>query len=59
MADSDYIYKIVVLGDAGVGKSSLVKRLHNCSFEEKLPTTVGVDFFIHDMVINDKTVKVS
>ena len=59
MVDADYVYKIIVLGDAGVGKSSLLRRIHDNTFENRLPTTVGVDFFIQDLKINGKNVKVS
>ena len=57
--DYDYVFKVLVLGDSSVGKSSLIKRFHSNVFDQKLPTTIGVDFFIHDMEVDGKKVKVS
>ena len=57
--DYDYAFKVLVLGDSSVGKSSLIKRFHSNVFDQRLPTTIGVDFFIHDMEVAGKKVKVS
>lgn len=58
MADVDYVFKVLVLGDSSVGKSSLIKRFHSNVFDQRLPTTIGVDFFIHDLEVEGKKVKV-
>ena len=58
MADADYVFKVLVLGDSSVGKSSLIKRFHSNVFDQRLPTTIGVDFFIHDLEVDGKKVKV-
>ena len=58
MADFDFVFKVLVLGDSSVGKSSLIKRFHSNVFDQKLPTTIGVDFFIHDMEVDGKKIKV-
>ena len=56
----DYLFKIIVVGDKQVGKSSLIKRFREGAFEDKsLPETLGVDFYLHDVVIGGKQVKVS
>lgn len=55
---ADYVFKLVIIGDQSVGKSSLIRRFHEDSFDQKLPTTIGVDFFIHDLVVNGRNVKV-
>ncbi|KAL9968526.1 hypothetical protein ACROYT_G020633 [Oculina patagonica] len=57
MADVDYVFKVLVLGDSSVGKSSLIKRFHSNVFDQRLPTTIGVDFFIHDLEVDGKKVK--
>lgn len=54
----DFVFKVLVLGDSSVGKSSLIRRFHADVFDQKLPTTIGVDFFIHDFEVDDKKVKV-
>ena len=58
MAEVDYGFKVLVLGDSSVGKSSLIKRFHSNVFDQRLPTTIGVDFFIHDLEVDGKKVKV-
>jgi len=40
----DHIFKILLIGDAGVGKSSILLRFTDDSFEEHLASTIGVDF---------------
>lgn len=41
---SDFMYKIVLVGDTSVGKSSLMKRFADDEFEESYLATIGVDF---------------
>lgn len=54
------IYKIVVVGDGGVGKTSLVRRYCENKFEESRVQTIGVDFQSRDVTINDEiTVRLS
>ena len=38
-------FKVVVLGDQGVGKSALVWKFAYSGFEEKYAPTIGIDFF--------------
>lgn len=40
----DYIFKIVLIGDTSVGKSSLLVRFSDDQFSETYVTTIGVDF---------------
>ena len=41
---SAQIFKILLIGDAGVGKSSMLLRFTDDSFEEHMASTIGVDF---------------
>jgi GTPase SAR1 family protein len=59
MAEVEYVFKVLVLGDHSVGKSSLIRRFHDNEFDKTLCTTVGVDFFIHDLELDGKKIKVS
>ena len=55
----DYLFKIIVIGDKRVGKSSLIRRFRENSFEEgSLPPTIGIDFHVKDLEIGDSKVKV-
>jgi len=40
------LYKINVLGESGVGKTSFIKRYTMGTFQERYKTTIGIDFMI-------------
>ncbi|XP_074540000.1 ras-related protein Rab-42b [Halichoeres trimaculatus] len=42
-----YQFRIIMLGDSTVGKSSLLKRYTENLFLESINETVGVDFYVH------------
>ena len=55
--DYDYLYKIVLIGESGVGKSNLLLRFVKNQFNlESLPT-VGVEFAKCSIRIDEKIVK--
>lgn len=56
-SEYDYLFKILLLGNQGVGKSSLLGRFADNEFLETYRTTVGVDFKIRTVEIDDKAVK--
>jgi small GTP-binding protein len=58
-AGSHPIVKIVFLGDGSVGKTALVRRFCENRFEESRVMTIGVDFQIKEMVIEDRLIKLS
>jgi len=41
----DYQFRVILLGDSTVGKSSLLKYFTEGKFDEECEPTVGVDFF--------------
>jgi len=45
------LLKVVVLGDAGVGKTSLVKKYVDGTFDELYKPTIGADFLTKDITI--------
>ena len=49
----NYIFKILVGGNGGVGKTTLLRRFVDGVFDESTIETVGVDFFIKEMSIED------
>jgi len=55
----DHIFKVLLIGDAGVGKSSLLLRFTDDSFEEHMASTIGVDFKVKTVTIGGKTAKLT
>ncbi|KAL8611774.1 Ras-related protein Rab-43 [Nucella lapillus] len=53
----DYLFKIVLIGDAGVGKTCVVQRFKSGTYTEKHGSTIGVDFTMKTLSIDDKLVK--
>ncbi|KAF3592476.1 hypothetical protein DY000_02024510 [Brassica cretica] len=49
--------KLVLLGDVGAGKSSLVLRFVKDQFVEFQESTIGAAFFSQTLAVNDATVK--
>ena len=50
-------YKIVVIGDIGVGKTSILSRFRYGSFESDYMPTLGIDFFTKNLFFEDKTIR--
>lgn len=56
--DYDYLFKIVLIGDSGVGKSGLLSRFTRNEFSpENLKTTIGVEFATRSVQVDGKTIK--
>ncbi|OQS00286.1 Rab1 family GTPase [Thraustotheca clavata] len=55
--DYDHLFKLVLIGDSGVGKSCLLLRFADDAFTESYITTIGVDFRFRTVKIDKKTVK--
>ncbi|PVD24749.1 hypothetical protein C0Q70_15234 [Pomacea canaliculata] len=53
----DYLFKIVLIGDAGVGKTCVVQRFKSGTYTEKHGSTIGVDFTMKTLNIDGKFVK--
>jgi len=50
-------YKLVFLGDANVGKTSIVTRFMYDSFDKSYSATIGIDFLCKTMYLDDRTVR--
>jgi small GTP-binding protein len=48
-----FVFKIIVAGDGGVGKTTLLRRFVNGIFDESTIETVGVDFFLKEVVFDN------
>ena len=53
----DYFYKLLIIGDEGVGKTSLFLRYIDDSFSPKHFPTIGIDFKIKILEIEGKIFK--
>ena len=53
----DLSFKLIFIGDLGVGKSCLTAKAVKNTFEEYYQATVGFEFLIFNMKVNDKVIK--
>eukprot|EP00816_Leptocylindrus_hargravesii_P005155 CAMPEP_0196812076 /NCGR_PEP_ID=MMETSP1362-20130617/20219_1 /TAXON_ID=163516 /ORGANISM="Leptocylindrus danicus, Strain CCMP1856" /LENGTH=217 /DNA_ID=CAMNT_0042187493 /DNA_START=71 /DNA_END=724 /DNA_ORIENTATION=- len=55
----DHLFKLLLIGDAGVGKSSMLLRFTDDSFDDHIQSTIGVDFKVKHMEVDDKRIKMT
>lgn len=55
--DYDYLIKIKLIGDSGVGKSCILLRYVDGTYSDKYSSTIGVDFKIRTLHVGSKLVK--
>mmetsp|Transcript_4612 Transcript_4612/g.12052 ORF Transcript_4612/g.12052 Transcript_4612/m.12052 type:complete len:216 (-) Transcript_4612:765-1412(-) len=55
----DYLFKVLIIGDASVGKSSMLLRFTDDSFDEHIQSTIGVDFKVKHIDMDGKRVKLT
>lgn len=53
----DYLFKVVLIGDSGVGKSNLLSRFTRNEFNLDSKSTIGVEFATKSIQVDAKTVK--
>jgi len=53
----DYLFKVVLIGDSGVGKSNLLSRFTHNEFNLESKSTIGVEFATRSIQVEGKTVK--
>jgi Ras-related protein Rab-18 len=54
----DHLFKVLLIGDSGVGKSSLLLRFTSDTFDDLSPT-IGVDFKLKMMLLQGKRLKLT
>eukprot|EP01118_Nematostelium_gracile_P007786 TRINITY_DN2552_c0_g1_i1.p1 TRINITY_DN2552_c0_g1~~TRINITY_DN2552_c0_g1_i1.p1 ORF type:complete len:198 (-),score=49.17 TRINITY_DN2552_c0_g1_i1:95-688(-) len=55
--DYDHLFKFLLIGDSGVGKSCLLLRFADDAFTDNFISTIGVDFKIKTITMDGKRVK--
>ncbi|XP_059313513.1 ras-related protein RABA2a-like [Lycium barbarum] len=53
----DYLFKVVLIGDSGVGKSNLLSRFTRNEFVLESKSTIGVEFATRTLQVEGRTVK--
>merc|ERR1712072_1125992 len=53
----DYLFKVVLIGDSGVGKSNLLSRFTRNEFNLDSKSTIGVEFATRSIQVDAKTIK--
>ncbi|CCH59861.1 hypothetical protein TBLA_0C00450 [Henningerozyma blattae CBS 6284] len=56
-SEYDYLFKLLLIGNSGVGKSCLLLRFSDDTYSNDYISTIGVDFKIKTIEIDGKTVK--
>ena len=51
---TDYIFKVLLIGDKNVGKSSVLKQYVNKEFDSFCQTTIFVDYYTVTIEVNGK-----
>ncbi|VFQ64424.1 unnamed protein product [Cuscuta campestris] len=53
----DYLFKLVLIGDSGVGKSNLLSRFTRNEFNLESKSTIGVEFATKSLTVDGKVIK--
>nr|CDS34289.1 small GTP binding protein [Hymenolepis microstoma] len=57
IAQHDYIFKLLLIGDSGVGKSCILVRFTDDTYYENFSSTIGVDFKIRTVDLDGHHIK--
>ena len=55
--DYDFLFKIVLIGDSGVGKTNLLSRFTKNEFNMGCKPTIGVEFATKTVNVDGKSIK--
>ena len=53
----DLFFKILLVGDTKVGKSSIIKKVIKNKFNEKYHQTIGIEYFLYNIEFNGYKIK--
>lgn len=51
------LVKLIIIGDSGVGKTNVLMRFCDSEFKENYVATIGVDFKVKILQVEDKRIK--
>jgi GTPase SAR1 family protein len=54
---SNFLYKILLIGDSGVGKSCIILQYTENNFSQNLMNSIGVDFKLKTIEVDGKVIK--
>ncbi|KAK1154776.1 ras-related protein Rab-11A [Acipenser oxyrinchus oxyrinchus] len=55
--DYNFVFKVVLIGESGVGKSNLLSRFTKNEFNHDSRTTIGVEFSTRTLLVDGMTIK--
>ena len=50
----DYLFKLLIIGESGVGKTSIISRYINNTFKSQLMSTPGANFVTKNVMMEDE-----
>ena len=59
LENNQYNFKIILIGDSSVGKTSIINKYSNKGFNEIFSCTIGVDFLVKDVEISGQKIRLS
>ena len=59
MEESEYVFKLVLIGPGAVGKTSLMRRFVNDKFSHSYSVTIGVDFLSKQLKIDTTNIRIT
>ncbi len=57
MAEKDPVIKIIMVGESGVGKTSLLQRYTENAFSESPESSLGMDFKMKEVTVEGRRVR--
>mmetsp|Transcript_18175 Transcript_18175/g.46160 ORF Transcript_18175/g.46160 Transcript_18175/m.46160 type:complete len:209 (-) Transcript_18175:448-1074(-) len=55
----DHLFKLILVGDEAVGKSSILLRFTDNTFNDQQPSTIGVDFKVKMVTVQNTNIKLT
>lgn len=56
MTSIEHLYKVLVVGDLGSGKTSIIKRSVHNTYDHNYRSTIGVDFAVKTLIYDDENI---